>query len=133
VLLLLLACAAPPTVRVWIEGSEPDLSLTVEAVTLRPEGLDWEADWEPLAATEEAVGLGELVADGPLSAGRYEHVFVDVGEALLAGEPLVDVVEPIAAPRRLRPGSERTLVVTLLVHPDENDAPALFAVDTRWE
>lgn len=132
-MLLLLACAAPSTISVWIEGSEPDLSLTVEAVSLRPEGLDWEADWEWLEPTGETVELGERVAEGTLSAGRYEHVFVDVGEASLAGEPLVDVVEPIAAPRRLRPGSERTLVVTLLVHPDETGATALFAVDTRWQ
>lgn len=132
-MLLLLACAAPPTLSVWIEGSEPDLSLTVEAVSLRPEGLDWQADWQGLETTGETVGLGERVAQGSLDAGRYEHVFVDVGQASLAGEPLVDVVEPIAAPRRLRAGSERSLMVTLLVHPDENGAPALFAVDTRWQ
>ena len=132
-MLLLLACAAPPTVSVWIEGSEPDLSLTVEAVSLRAEGLDWDADWSLLEATEDTVGLDVQVAEGTLSAGRYEHVFVDVGEASLAGEALVDVVEPIAAPRWLRPGSARTLVVTLLVHPDETGAPALFAVDTRWQ
>jgi len=117
------------TVEVTLDS---DVSMVVEAVTVRPADVAFSDVWESLPLIAEIVeeGTNQVeLASGPLEPGLYHHVFVDVTDIEHDGFALEDIVEPIAAPFEMDERSRR-MVVELMTYELPSGELGLFAVDT---
>jgi hypothetical protein len=149
-LLWLLGCAGGTgSVEVALRLSDakagPDLAWAraeVQGLSLRAADAPWGEGWTALAPVEEVVFDGQLalLARERLPAGRYDHVELSLGDVLppyvCGDEPTVTpVLEPIAAPFRLRDGDALRLEIGLLALADLGDPlrVGLYAVETLVE
>ena len=121
-MLLLFACQAPEHIEVFARTTHNSVDVVIDEVSLRAASHGWYEQWHELTVLQDEitlVGGPTKIAQGSFSHDEYVHIFLDVQQAFLGDDELIDIVEPIAADKAIRPFRNRIdLELQVLMAPD---------------
>ena len=135
-IIFFLSCQPEPSLTRFFlsleSESTTEIQLHIATLEMRQENTSFYDPWEQLVISTDGsvfinsnsltqIGYGEL-----MPPNSYLQTFVDVDQIFLETQPLIDIVEAIATPVKIRRHHEYDIAITLAIIEDQ-----LFAVDSN--